>query len=194
MKRSLSVYLLIFFVSFCSFAAILPYPIFSRYTNSTEKQIRQASRIKETEISSKQTQSNRILDITWENGLSSLLEIGQKYEIYDFKTKQTFFIERIGGKSHADIIPASKTDFEFITENLPQNACYPVAVLYNSSSLIPASLATYMHGYSDENNEYYGHYCLHFKSSKMDETQKADYYHQKAVKLAKKYAKQLLFN
>ena len=192
MKKSICFYVLIFLISFCTFACIFPYPALSRYTNYTEKQMSLANRIHETEFTKTENTSNAILDISWNEGINILLETNRPYELFDFKTKQYFFIERIGGENHADVIPNSEEDFNFINENLSQTTDTPVVLIYNSSTVIPASFSAYMHGYPDSNNTFHGHYCLHFKSSKTTETGNVDYYHQKAIKSAFKQASKLI--
>ncbi len=192
MKRTICFYCFIFLLSFCIFACIFPFPVLSRYTNLTEKQMSKINNFKETETAQTHQFENKLLDISWNEGINILLEENHPYEIYDFKTNQTFNVIRIGGSNHADIIPATDADFEFINQNFSQKEPTPVVLLYNSSTLIPASISVYMHGYSDTNNTYFGHYCLHFKSSTTDETQNTDYYHQKAIKTARKQAVKLL--
>lgn len=192
MKKTICFYFVIFFITFCSFACVLPYPILSRYTNSTEKQMSKANQFHESEISKYDSQKIGILNISWDEGLDNLLENDTVYEVYDFVAKQTFKVKRIGGTNHADIIPDTKEDFDFINQNLPQDTCIPVALIYSPSVIIPASFYGYMHGYSDNENQFYGHYCLHFKGSKMHETNNIDYYHKKAIKSAEKQAKSLL--
>ncbi len=194
MKKTTCFYYLIFFVCFCFFACILPYPILSRYTNSTEKQMSQTNQYRETELSKKDSQKNKVLSITWDEGINNLLETDSIYEIYDFTTKQSFYIKRIGGINHADVIPASKEDFSYIAENMSQNTCTPVALIFSSSTVIPASFYGYMHGYSDNNTQFHGHYCLHFKGSKTHSTNNIDYYHQKALRSAQKQAQTLLID
>lgn len=192
MKKYICIYSLVFLISLCTFACILPYPVLSRYTNSTEKQISQANRFHETEFNKSEGSSSPILDISWDNGINILIETNRPYELYDFKTKQYFFIERIGGEKHADVVPHSDEDFKFISENMTQTAFTPVVLIYNSNTLIPASFSAYMHGYTDQASPYHGHYCLHFKSSKTTETNNKDYYHQKMVKSARKQACNLI--
>lgn len=192
MKKSISVYCLIFLISFCAFACIFPYPVLSRYTNSTEKQMSKSNRFHETEFNQTENSNNALLDISWDDGIDILIETNHPYELFDFKTKQYFFVKRIGGENHADVIPNSEEDFRFINENFSQTDNIPVVLIYNSSTLIPASFSAYMHGYADQDSSFYGHYCLHFKSSKTTETNNEDYYHQKAIKSARKQANQLV--
>lgn len=192
MKKAISFYCLVFLVSFCTFACIFPYPVLSRFTNSTEKQISKENAFHETEFTKKEVANNALLNIAWEDGINILLEINQPYEIYDFETKQYFFIKRIGGENHADVIPNSEEDFNFIAQNLQQKSNIPVVLIYNSNTLIPASFSAHMHGFPETTSPYHGHYCLHFKASKTDETNNVDYYHQKAIKTAFKQASKLI--
>ncbi len=192
MRKAICFYCLVFLVSFCTFAMIFPYPVLSRYTNSTENQISKANRFHETEFHQSKDKNNSLLSISWDEGIDILLETNHTYEVYDFGTKQYFFIKRIGGKNHADIIPSSETDFKFICENLNNKTSVPVVLIYNSNTLIPASFSGYMHGFSAPDSDYFGHYCLHFKGSKTDETNNVDLLHQKAIKNARNMANSLL--
>ena len=188
MKKSIPFYTFILLLSMCVFSVLLPYPIFSRYTNSTESQISKASNYHETEVEQTDPAGNLVLDINWSDGINNLLEIGSSYELYDFSTSQYFSVTRIGGNAHADIVPTSEEDYLFIKENLSDSKCVPVVLVYNSTTIIPASLSPYMHGYSDQDGTYFGHYCLHFKNSQMHSTKTIDTCHQKAIKAAKKQA------
>lgn len=188
MKKSIPFYSFILLLSMCIFSVILPFPILSRYTNSTENQISKASNYHETEVAQIDSASSLILDISWSDGIDNLLEVGSSFELYDFSTSQYFSVTRIGGSGHADIVPTTEDDFDFIETYLSGNKCVPVALIYNSSTIIPASLSPYMHGYSDQSGTYFGHYCLHFKNSQMHSTKTIDTCHQRAIKEAKKQA------
>jgi hypothetical protein len=192
MKKSICLYLFSFLIAFCLVSTLLPYPILSRYTNSTNSQMSISNQFHETEISQIEESETEILDISWDKGICSLIEEDVALQLYDFSSEQTFSLTRIGGKNHADVVPTTQDDYVFITTLLPQDECVPVAVLYNSSTIIPASLSTYMHGYPDKENAYLGHYCLHFKASKTHAGADVDFFNQKAVKSAKAKAKSLL--
>lgn len=188
MKKNICFYSLIFLVATSIFSILLPYPILSRYTNSTESQVSKANNFKETELSQIEPTNNLILDITWDEGINNLIELNQPYELYDISSGQYFSVIRIGGNLHADVIPVTQEDFDFINGNFADKTCSPVVLVYNSSTLIPASLSPYMHGYSDINGMYYGHMCLHFKNSKNHASGDLDTFHQKAIKEARKKA------
>ena len=132
---------------------------------------------------------------------NQILPVGSIFEIFDLKTGQSFFAERVGGLYHFDIQPAKIDDANTILQIAQQNNLqekkawswtrHPVLVKINDLTFLPASMAFYPHGYYLRATST-GHFCLHFAGSRMDGTKKVDDAHQKNVAYAKKYGKEFL--
>lgn len=186
MRKSFLLYVIVFIFVVGTFSAILPYPIFSNYTNVTEKNVYEINNYYESEYENNQTHTNKILNLDW-SGIDCLIHNDSEFEVIDIETEQTFYVKRIGGTNHADITAVSQNDFETI-KNLYTLSWqrHPVLVKLNDYSYLPASLVSYPHGFEDENKIMNGHFCLHFKNSKTHGTNRIDDEHQKCVAIAKK--------
>ena len=199
MKQMTLVYIVFFMVVAAIFSCVMPYPIFSNYTNITESNAYDINNYFETELSSQSTTTPQILDLNWFDNINTLLSANRTYEIFDIKSGQSFFVSRTGGTNHAEVEPISENDNQTIYEIFNNNWDWqrlPVLLKYNSLSYIPASLSGYPHGYSKTtSNKTNGHFCLHFKNSKTHVTNKIDSKHQKCVNYAtqqgEKFLKQL---
>lgn len=194
MKQSTLLYI-IFFVGICAiFSCIFPYPIFSNYNNITEENASEINNYFETELNSSTIVKPNILTLSWFNMIDNMFEIGKKYEIIVLQSGESFYITRTGGKNHADIEAYTLSDFQIMHEISNKNfASKYLAVLLklNENSYIPASLYCYSHGYNNSSVGY-GHFCLHFKNSRTDYTNKLDSNHQKTVKIATKKGKSFI--
>ena len=193
MKQSTLIYVMIFLLISALFACILPYPIFSNYNNITEKNAFDINNYKEIELSNSTDQPSSILDLEWFEEIECLLPLDSEFEVIDLNTEQTISVVRTGGKNHADIEPKEEKDYEILQDIYQKNWTWnrrPVLVKINDFSYLPASLAGYPHGYSNTNNT--GHFCLHFKNSKMHGTNRIDDQHQKNVNYAKEIGSQFL--
>lgn len=194
MKQSTLLYI-IFFVGICAiFSCIFPYPIFSNYNNITEKDASEINNYFETELNSSTIVKPNVLTLSWFNIIDNMFEIGKKYEIIDLQSEESFYITRTGGKNHADIEASNFSDFQIIhkiTDNNFELKHLPVLLKLNENTYIPASLCCYPHGYNNSNVGY-GHFCLHFKNSRTNFTNKIDSNHQKTVKIATKMGKSFI--
>ena len=178
MKRFYSMFSFIFVLVFFIFCTILPYPIFASTTNLNKNQAYQINAVNEIEISNISNAYFNILDKSWDGCIDYVLSYYTPYEVIDLEKEKSFFLSRIGGKNHADMIYVSKEDEDFINENYQQKNYVPVAIKLNDQTYIPACFCPYAHGYQN-------HYCLHFKNSKTDGTQKKDNIYQNVVFNAK---------
>ncbi len=171
-------YIMCFVVGLAVVSMLLPYPVLSNQVNLTRKQVFEINNHFETELQNDANQTPKILDLDW-NYIDSILPIQCEFEIVDLKTEESFFVQRTGGKNHADIEIKNSSNAEIIN-NICQNFSWerrPVLVVLNDNAYLPASLCIYPHGFS-ENNVLNGHLCLHFKNSKTHGTNKIDGKHQ----------------
>lgn len=192
MQKKLVIYLLILLISVSIFAGLFPYPIFSAYTNVTERNMTEITNFKETELNTQTENKISVLSLDW-NTVSPLLEIGKEYRLIDLKAGTTLIFKRLGGTNHADIEPIDSENTQLLQEiikNSPweRRPCY---VEINDSLFISASLANFPHGDSTLNNSMEGHLCLHFKNSKTHGTNIVDKQHQKAIKYAQKQSSKI---
>lgn len=193
MHKNLIIYIFGFVFSVGIFSSLLPYPILSNYTNITAKQSHEINVYQETETQNFTNASNTMLDLSWQEGIDSLFSFDTPYQIIDITTEESFFIQRIGGKNHADVVADSEEDAETIKTIYKENtkfSIYPILLKLNEQAYIPASFSPYLHGFG--NNQSQGHFCMHFKDSKTDSTNTIDFLQQKTVKEAKEKGNKLL--
>ena len=191
MHRKLVIFLLIFSLSLGFFACLFPYPVFSRYTNITEKNMYDITNYQETELSTQKANEIKVINLDWEY-VDSLLEIGKEYRLIDVGSGLSFNFIRIGGKYHADIEAASQEDLGIIYDICNNNLSWdrrPAYVQINDNLFIAASYSAFPHGESSEN--FGGHICLHFKNSKTHGTIIKDLEHQKNIEKAYKMRNQI---
>lgn len=189
-----SVFVFVLFLGMAIFSCLLPYPVFSPYTNIDTQQAYKINNLKETELSPPQTSGDRLLSLDFKD-IDFLLPIGEKMEIIDLKTKTSFVVQRTGGNYHFDVEPIDVENSEIIFELSDKDWSWkrhPVLVKLNDIAYLPASIVFYPHGRNTIDNSFNGHMCLHFKGSKMDGTKRVDETHRKVVNLAKKIGKQYL--
>lgn len=196
MKHKSLLIIFIFMVTAGLFASLFPYPIFSNYTNITKNEAYQINNHHETELQKQETEhSPQILNLDWQNGICSLLEEDAVYKLIDLKTQTQFYIKILDKQNHADIEPNSIQDFELM-KNLSNNAWSwnrrPMLLKYNETTYFPASLSLYPHGHSQARTT--GHFCLHFKNSKTNQTNQTDDFHQNTIKIAIKQGKNYIKN
>lgn len=195
MKQTTLIYIMIFLLVSAIFSCLLPYPIFSNYNNITEKNAYDINNYNEIEMQSSSTQNATILDLQWSNEIDLLLPINREFEIIDIETEESFQVIRIGGKNHADVEPKNQEDLEAMREIYHNGWSWtrrPVLVQLNENAFLPASLAGYPHGYTENNTDLTGHFCLHFKNSKTHGTNRIDDEHQKQISHAEETGKDLL--
>lgn len=165
-------------MSVLTISALLPYPIFSPYTNITQQNAYEINNFKESEISNNYSISPKMLNLDFEI-INQLLP--QVFEIIDVKSEESLFATRVGGNNHADIIfePESLKRFHNLCNLWSWNR-RPVIVKLSENAYLPACIICYPHGYEN-------HFCLHFKNSKTHGTNRIDIQSKKAIEKAKSY-------
>lgn len=186
MKHKLIIYIFTFFLVFSIFASLLPYPIFSRYTNITSQNAYEINNFKETEQKNHVNENSKILSFGWFNCMDNIFEINCIKELIDLETEESYFIVRTGGINHADIEPAKQEDLNtmYAIYQTWQWTRKPVLLKLNETTYVPASLSIYPHGFFELEHNFLGHFCLHFKNSKTHGTNRIDEEHQKTIKEA----------
>lgn len=183
-------YIFTFLLSCAIFSAIFPYPVLSNYTNVPESVIYQQNNFQEIELQPQAFQNVQMLPLDFAS-INAILPVGSVFEVFDIESGISFNAVRSGGTYHFDIEPSGKADFALICQICNNNFSWqrrPALLKLNEYSYVPASLSLYPHGYNSvQNNDVLGHFCLHFKNSRMDGTKKKDGTHQKCVALASKF-------
>lgn len=112
------------------------------------------------------------------------------FTVKDVQTGKTFQVRRWAGVSHLDGEPLTAKDTATMKSVYGGSWSWrrrPILVLYNGH-VYAASMNGMPHGTSTiSNNNFAGHFCIHFKNSKTHGTKRVDPDHQNAVDKASKY-------
>ena len=130
--------------------------------------------------------TTEILD--WFNGGSTVIPRGATFTVKDVLTGKTFKCKRLYGANHMDTEPLTAKDTATIKQIYGEWSWKrrPVLVLYKNH-VYAGSMNGMPHGNcSIKNNNFNGHFCIHFTGSKTHGSKKVDKDHQNAVKRAMK--------
>jgi len=108
--------------------------------------------------------------------------------IKDVRTGKTFNAVRWSGVNHLDAEPATSDDtasFKAIYGGAWSWDRRPILILYKNN-VYAASMNGMPHGTTTIDNDFGGHFCIHFKNSKTHGTEVIDPDHQAAVTAASK--------
>ena len=111
------------------------------------------------------------------------------FKVKDVKTGKIFEVKRWTGSNHADCEPLTKNDTAIMKSIYGHWSWKRRAILvkYNGH-VYAASMNGMPHGTQTiKNNNFDGHFCIHFSGSKTHGTKKVDSEHQSMVKTALKY-------
>jgi len=157
-------------------------------TNSSSSSSGSSSSGSSSSSSSTKTYTTEVLD-WFADDVTSVIPKGAKFTIKDVHTGKTFTARRWSGVNHLDAEPLTAED------TATMKAIYggawswnrrPILILYKGH-VYAASMNGMPHGTTTiDNNNFDGHFCIHFKNSKTHGTDKVDAGHQKAVTVASK--------
>lgn len=205
---SQSVFFILFVV--CLMTNIFVYPIFSKYTNITARDVERINNFFETEL---YPQKNTVPNVKDENTSGSRINVTvsklnwfdtvheqfptyTKTRVIDVDTGLTYYVYRNGGHYHADVEPinSENTDiFYKIYNNEWSWARRPVWVEILPDFWVAGSINGYPHGSSYiQNTGIDGHTCIHFLGSKTHGTKRVDEEHQRCVKYAYDHRDELI--
>lgn len=129
--------------------------------------------------------------LDWFNGGDKVIARGKTFEVKDVLTGKTFTVKRWAGANHLDAEPETAADTKVLKSIYGGEWSWdrrPILVKYNGH-VYAASMNGMPHGTSTiDNNNYDGHFCIHFYKSKTHESKKVDTAHQNAVTKAMKYS------
>lgn len=112
------------------------------------------------------------------------------FKVKDIKTGKIFTVKRWTGTNHADCEPASASDTKIMKSIFGHWSWKRRAILvkYNGH-VYAASMNGMPHGTQTiKNNNFSGHFCIHFSGSKTHGSKKVDSAHQSCVKTALKHS------
>jgi len=112
------------------------------------------------------------------------------FQVKDIKTGKVFTVKRWTGANHADCEPASAKDTRIMKSIFGHWSWKRRAILvkYNGH-VYAASMNGMPHGTGTiKNNNFDGHFCIHFTGSKTHGSGKVDSMHQNCVKTALKHS------
>ena len=110
-----------------------------------------------------------------------------KATITDLETGLSFKVQRRGGSSHADVQPLTKADTATMKKIYGGEWSWNRrAIIVNvAGRRLAASMNGMPHGDGAiKDNDFPGHFCIHFQNSKTHGSKKVDPAHQEAVKRA----------
>lgn len=140
-----------------------------------------------TKTSSSAAKTYKTIVLDWfADHVTNVIPKGAKFTIKDVRTGKTFTAVRWSGVNHLDAEPATADDtaiFKAIYHGSWSWSRRPILILYKGN-VYAASMNGMPHGTTTINNNFDGHFCIHFKNSKTHDTNVVDSDHQKAVDAA----------
>lgn len=137
--------------------------------------------------SSTTTKTYKTVVLDWfADNVTAVIPKKAKFTIKDVRTGKTFTAVRWSGVNHLDAEPATAEDtaiFKSICRGSWSWDRRPILILYRGT-VYAASMNCMPHGTTTIDNDFDGHFCIHFKNSKTHETNVVDAEHQKAVDAA----------
>ncbi|MBQ8161249.1 MAG: peptidoglycan-binding protein [Clostridia bacterium] len=128
--------------------------------------------------------------LNWFKNGSSRIPKGSTFTVKDCKTGKTFQCKRWSGANHMDSEPLTKSDTATMKSIYGGTWSWkrrPILVKYDGR-VYAASMNGMPHGTTTiDNNNFDGHFCIHFYGSKTHGTKKVDSTHQNCVSQAMKY-------
>lgn len=158
----------------------------SKTTTTTTNKTTKTSTTK-TLTTVKKTYTTEVLD-WFDDEVTKVIPKNAKITIKDVKTGKTFEAVRWSGTNHLDAEPASDDDTKTMKAIYGGSWSWrrrAILVMYNGH-VYAASMNGMPHGTSTIDNDFEGHFCIHFKNSKTHGTKKVDPDHQNAVAVAAK--------
>ncbi len=129
--------------------------------------------------------------LDWFNGGANKIPRGATFQIKDIATGKVFTVRRWAGANHIDAEPKTAEDtatMKAIYGGSWSWARRSILVKYNGH-VYAASMNGMPHGTTTiNNNNFDGHFCIHFYKSRTHETNRVDENHQKAEERASRYS------
>lgn len=147
---------------------------------------RSATDVSDSTASSSQTPQLKGEYLSWFDEVQYIFEKDEVAVVTDIKTGKSFKIKRLYGRYHADVEPLTKEDTAVMKSIYGSWSWDRRAIIVTVDGRnIAASMNGMPHGGQQiDNNDFQGHFCVHFKGSKTHKANRMDPSHQAAVKLA----------
>ena len=127
--------------------------------------------------------------LDWSNGGNNIIPQWTTFTVKDISSGLTFQARRWSGFNHVDAEPLTEEDAATMKKIAGRSYSWArraILVRY-SGQVYAASMNTMPHGEDTiSDNNYKGHFCIHFYKSKTHDTNKVDSAHQNAVARAMK--------
>ena len=177
--------------------------IYSTSTKAAVKRLQRAKHLKQDGIATRQTiaamfgesipaDTNMYITerLDWFEEGPWTIPKGAVFTVKDCKTGKTFKCKRWSGANHCDTMPLTKEDTAIMKSLYGGNWSWrrrSILVLYNDH-VYAASMNGMPHGTTTiKNNNFPGHFCIHFYGSKTHGTKRVDPTHQNCVAIAMRY-------
>lgn len=156
--------------------------------SATLKKLNSSSAKKASSSSSGRGTKTERLD--WFHGGSKKIPKGATFKVKDIKTGKVFTVKRWSGANHIDAEPLTKSDTATLKSIYGHWSWRRRAVLVKYNGHVYAGSMNGMpHGTSTiSNNNFDGHFCIHFYGSKTHGSGKVDSAHQSCVAEAMKHS------
>ena len=173
--------------------------IYGTATRNAVVKLQNAKHLRATGVASKQTigaMFGQVLEedyvterLDWFAGNENTIPRGAVFTVKDCKSGKTFQCKRWAGGNHMDTMPLTKSDTAVMKSIYGSWSWHrrPVLVLYNGH-VYAGSMNGMPHGTTTiGNNNFPGHFCIHFYGSMTHGTQSVDATHQSCVSMAMNY-------
>lgn len=123
------------------------------------------------------------------DNVSAKIPKGAVFTVKDVRTGKTFVCKRWSGYNHIDAEPKTARDTAIMRSIYGTWSWRrrPILILYRGH-VYAASMNGMPHGTGTiSNNNFAGHFCIHFKNSKTHGTKRVDPDHQSCVRTASRY-------
>ncbi len=136
---------------------------------------------------SKEKKITEIVEADWfESNIQRVFYVGATVTVTDVSTRKTFKVYRHGGHNHADCEPATASDTATILSIYGDYSWHRRAIWVTVNGVTYAASMNFQpHGnYDIQDNDFDGHFCIHFTNSRTHGTDKVDEDHQNAIRTA----------
>lgn len=117
--------------------------------------------------------------LPWDT-VNELIPNKSVFTVLDVETGKTFSVQRRAGNRHADVQPITANDTKIMKEIYGGNWNWRrrAIIVITNDTWIPASMHGMPHGAGSLQNNFPGHFCIHFNGSTTHRTNEMDLSHQ----------------
>ncbi len=161
-----------------------------KVNSKTLSKLKSSSAKKATASDSSSSTASGTEALYWFKGGSSKIPKGATFKVKDIKTGKVFTVKRWSGYNHADCEPLTASDTAVMKSIYGHWSWKRRSILVKiNGHVYAASMNGMPHGTGTiANNNFDGHFCIHFLGSKTHGSGKVDETHQNCVKNALKHS------